>query len=174
MTVTMLLLVLLGAMFLRGFREVIAIAVVIVGIYLAAQSDRARQRPQLLGLSSGQVRGLVHATSRPAIGTRTEGGTGWLAVAVACLLFFPKLALGLSGFETGVAVMPLVKGDAGDDPHRPMGRIRNTRKLLATAALIMSCMLLGSSVVTTMLISPEALVTEGRGCQPCAGVHRPR
>ena len=49
----------------------------------------------------------------------------------ACLLFFPKLALGLSGFETGVAVMPLVKGDPDDDPHKPAGRIRNTQKLLA-------------------------------------------
>ena len=53
---------------------------------------------------------------------------------MACILLFPKLALGLSGFETGVAVMPLVKGDPDDDPHKPLGRIRNTRKLLATAA----------------------------------------
>ena len=61
------------------------------------------------------------------------------------LLVFPKLALGLSGFETGVAVMPLVKSP---------NRISNTRKMLATAALIMSVMLIGSSFATSVLI-PE-------------------
>jgi hypothetical protein len=89
-------------------------------------------------------------------------GSGLWAAVLTCLIFFPKLALGLSGFETGVAVMPLVRGEHGDDPHRPHGRIRNTRKLLATAALIMSCMLLGSSIVTAMLITPKALLTEGQ------------
>ena len=65
---------------------------------------------------------------------------------------FPALALGLSGFETGVVVMPLVKGDAADTVAEPTGRIRNARKLLTTAALIMSVMLMGSAIVTTFLI----------------------
>jgi hypothetical protein len=64
----------------------------------------------------------------------------------ACAGRFPKLALGLSGFETGVVVMPLIK-----NPNR----ITNTRKLLATAAIIMSFMLIASSIVTTVLIPAE-------------------
>jgi hypothetical protein len=73
------------------------------------------------------------------------------------LLVFPKLALGLSGFETGVAVMAQIRGAAGDTERRPAGRIRGTRKLLTTAALVMSVFLLTSSVVTTLLIPPDAL-----------------
>jgi hypothetical protein len=80
---------------------------------------------------------------------------------IAALLVFPRLALGLSGFETGVSVMPLIDGgDAGNEknPRKgvlPLGRIRNTRKLLISAAAIMSVMLILSSFVTTLLIGPR-------------------
>jgi hypothetical protein len=74
---------------------------------------------------------------------------------------YPKLALGLSGFETGVAVMPLVNGDPSDTAQRPEGRIRNTKKLLRTAALIMSVGLMGSSLVTTLLIPPQEFAQGG-------------
>ena len=80
----------------------------------------------------------------------------WTKMIGVALVLFPHLALGLSGFETGVAVMPLVSGDPGDNPKHPEGRIRNARKLLTTAALIMSVMLVGSSIVTTTLIPAEA------------------
>src|SRR3712207_3375255 len=79
----------------------------------------------------------------------------------AALFLFPKLALGLSGFETGVVVMPLVEGDPTDTPEHPEGRIRNTRTLLTTAAAIMSVLLLSSSVVTTLLIPHEEFEPEG-------------
>jgi hypothetical protein len=77
-------------------------------------------------------------------------------VAVS-LLLFPKLALGLSGFETGVAVAAHVRGDPNDNPKEPKGRIANTRKLLLTAAAIMSVYLLGSSIVVSTLIEPSEI-----------------
>lgn len=161
MVVTMSLLVLLGAMFLRGFREVIVIAVLIVAVYLALNVIVIGSGLWYLAFH-GEEFGDWYRDVQAGNWYFEHEGSGWLSVIAACILFFPKLALGLSGFETGVAVMPLVKGEEDDDPHKPRGRIRNTRKLLALAAIIMSCMLLGSSTVITTLISPEALVTEGQ------------
>ena len=51
--------------------------------------------------------------------------------------------------------MPLVHGDPDDDPEHPAGRIRNTRKMLLVAALIMSFYLLTTSFVTSVLISTQ-------------------
>ena len=105
------------------------------------------------------VRGFIEVARHPhafpnwtaALSARGD----WTAVLIASALIFPRLALGLSGFETGVSVMPLIAGsEPNEDP--PQGRIRNTRKLLASAALIMSVMLLASSFVVTLLIPPEA------------------
>lgn len=165
--ITMFLLVLLGGMFMRGFREVIYIAVTLVGIYLVLNVIIIFScifyvlfyEPQLISSWWNHVvSGDWHVehvplydVSQPA-STRPAPTLG--LIAAVCLLIFPKLALGLSGFETGVAVMPLVEGDSDDDPQRPAGRIRNTRKLLLTAAVIMSVLLLGSSFVVSTLIDP--------------------
>ena len=151
--VTLVLLALLGAMFLKGFQEAIGLAVGIVAIYLGLNAvvlavgfyEVARQ-PDLV--ANWQAR-LFAAHGDP------------LAMFLVAALLFPKLALGLSGFETGVAVMPLVKGDPTDTLEAPRGRIRNARKLLLSAALIMSGYLVGSSVVTTVLIPPEAFQKGG-------------
>lgn len=77
------------------------------------------------------------------------------------LLVFPKLALGVSGFETGVSVMPLVRGDEGDDPKHPEGRVRDTRKLLTSAALVMSFYLVTTSFVTVVLIPEQEFESGG-------------
>ncbi|HZZ27789.1 MAG TPA: hypothetical protein VFE46_07240 [Pirellulales bacterium] len=170
MMVTMLLLVLLGASFLRGFREVIGLAVVIVGVYLTLNAIvigsglvyLLAHPARLEGWWQNVCDGNWHIKHLPAL----VSGTSLGSIAAICLLIFPKLALGLSGFETGVAVMPLIQGDKDDDPQNPLGRIRNTRKLMVTAALLMSVLLLSSSIVTATLIDPSLLgeggVAQGR------------
>ena len=150
--ITLVLLALLGGVFLKGFKEAIGVAAAIVVVYLLLN---------VVVIGSGLLEILQHPEHvsrwRGALAT-THGNP--LMMAAAALLVFPKLALGLSGFETGVAVMPLVKGDPDDDHERPAGRIRNTKRMLRTAALIMSVMLIGSSLVTTMLV-PAAAFLEG-------------
>jgi hypothetical protein len=111
------------------------------------------------------IRGLMEISTHPLVlpswTTALWGHGNWTSIAIASGLIFPKLALGLSGFETGVSVMPLIRGSRKDVPDAPPeGRIRNTQKLLAAAALIMSVMLMLSSFVTTLLI-PESAYREG-------------
>jgi hypothetical protein len=152
--VTSLLLVALGGVFLKGFKEAIGIAVSIVALYLVLNAVVvARALGELMG-HGDLLRAWWH-------GVMTDHGSPWAALGIS-LLLFPKLALGLSGFETGVAVMPLVRGREDDGPARPAGRIRNTRKLLAAAALIMSVALIASSLVTTILIPADEFKFGGK------------
>jgi len=146
--ITLFLLALLGAVFLRGFTEAIGVAVVLVATYL------------VLNVVVIAV-AMAHIVSAPAVVSDwrtalvTQHGNP-LAIVALSLLVFPKLALGMSGFETGVAVMTHVRGDPGETEEDPRGRIRGTKRLLATAAATMSVFLLFSSVVTTFLIpAPE-------------------
>jgi hypothetical protein len=151
---TILLLTLLSAVFLKGFREAIGFAVFIVVIYLALN---------VIVIGWGLLEVAHHPEYLPRWRdglTATHGSPAMMVLAA--LIVFPKLALGLSGFETGVAVMPLVQGDPDDDGERPKGRIRNAKKLLRTAALIMSVMLIGSSIITTLLIPPEEFEEDGK------------
>lgn len=144
--VTLVLLALLAAVFLRGFKEAIGVAVALVVLFL--------------GLNAVVVAvTIVGVFTHPlAVGDWwttlwTSHGDPLMAVAIA-LIVFPKLALGLSGFETGVAVMPQVRGDENDTEDRPSGRIRGTRRMLTTAAVIMSSFLITTSFITVVLI-PE-------------------
>src|SRR5215203_3169996 len=106
--VTLFLITALGAVFLRGFKEAIGIAVFLVLIYLALN---------LTVVTVGFYEIATHANvvwnwKQVLFGNYSNP----LLMIGAALLVFPKLALGLSGFETGVVVMPLVKGNPIDGP----------------------------------------------------------
>ncbi|MGI8858667.1 MAG: amino acid transporter [Rubrobacteraceae bacterium] len=151
--ITLVLLAVLGAVFLRGFNEVIGIAVVVVAVFLVSNL-------------------VVVGAGFHEIFTHPEVVSNWqerlfatapnpLSMLGQSLVVFPLLALGLSGFETGVSMMPLVRGEPGDTPERPRARIQRTHKMLATAAIIMSFYLLTTSFVTTVLIPEEAFGPNG-------------
>ena len=151
--VTLALLLGLGGVFLKGFKEAIGVAVAIVATYLLLNVV-------VVGLALERVvsHPAVLATWRSAL--LAQHSSPMVIIGLSFLLF-PKLALGLSGFETGVMVMPLVKGGGADEARAVQGRIDNTKKLLRTAAIIMSVMLLGSSLTTATLIPPEAFQRGG-------------
>jgi len=151
--VTLLLIALLGAVFLRGFNEAIGIAVALVGVYLTLNLV-------VVGAGLAAIARQPHVV-RAWRDTLTHTYGSPLPLIGLAVLLFPKLALGLSGFETGVLVMPLVRGDPTDDPAHPLGRIRNGRRLLTAAAVIMSLFLFASSIVTTLLIPQAAFRTGG-------------
>jgi hypothetical protein len=155
--ITLALLSALAAVFLRGFKEAIGVATAAAVPYLLLNVV-------VLGRGAWEI--FTHPTLlgdwRAALAVKGDFGV----VMAGALLVFPKLALGLSGFETGVSVMPLIDGGKADEGYKPRtgaaprGRIANTRKLLMTAALIMSVMLIASSFVTTLLV-PEADYRDG-------------
>lgn len=149
--VTAILIAILGAIFLAGFREAIGVSVAVVTLYLVLNTIVLFE-------------GLHHVVLAPQLFSEwreklfVQHASPWVMLGMS-LILFPKLALGMSGFETGVAVMPLVKSD-NKDGNEIEGRVKNTGKLLVTAAVIMSLFLLASSLTTTLLI-PEKAFLEG-------------
>ncbi len=144
--VTVVLLLILGFVFLLGFSEAVVVAIPLVGLFLLVNAAVV-------------VAGVVHIVNDPSVvgdWTNRLGeahGTVLDAVRTAAIAF-PLLVLGLSGFETGVSMMPLVASSGATPEQRLASRIRNTKKLLTTAALIMSVYLIGTSFITTVLIPP--------------------
>lgn len=90
-----------------------------------------------------------------------QGGLGAGSLLALALAVFPHMALGLSGFELSMAVAPLVKGAPSDADRNPAGRIRNMRKLLVTAAVIMAVGLVTSISLATILVPAEAYLPRG-------------
>ena len=144
MAVTIVMLLILGGVFLKGFREAIGLSVMLVVFYMLCNTVVIfKGCEELIQFPSSLDAWIVNLfASYKSIFTMI--GTS--------MILFPKLALGMSGFETGVAVMPLIQGDQDDNPEYPVGRIRNTRKLLLMAAVLMATYLMFSAVITTVLI----------------------
>jgi hypothetical protein len=169
--ITLIFILFLGFIFLKGFQEAIGLAVVLVAVYLVLNAVTIAVAMQKIVIHPSLI-----TDWQQHLWSTYHNPVQMLLVAA---LLFPKLALGLSGFETGVAVMPLVEGNAPtthpihpehapeperepDNRHDPnWGRITNTRKLLTTAAAIMSVFLIASSFVTTLLIPAAAFQAGG-------------
>jgi hypothetical protein len=149
----------------KGFnRKVMVLAVPLVVLYLVLNAVIVGGGLVYLADSPEQVARWWEQIQQGDWQTepRDWAGTGAFSLLLLCLIFLPHLALGLSGFEMSMIVMPQVKGDPHDDPEHPPGRVRNTRKVLIVAAVIMSVYLLGSVLVTTLLIPPEEFAEGGR------------
>ncbi|KRF30942.1 hypothetical protein [Yonghaparkia sp. Soil809] len=150
--ITIVLLLILGGVFLLGFREAVIVAIPVVAVFLLVNAVVI-------------AAGLQQVVLEPRFGELWAASLaisdGWSDVALPALLAFPLLVLGLSGFETGVSMMPLVSAEGANADHRRRARIRNTRKLLTAAAVIMSAYLITSSIVTTLLIPAEEFQAGG-------------
>ncbi|MET7804950.1 APC family permease [Micromonospora chersina] len=150
--VTVVLLLVLGGVFLLGFSEAVQVAIPLVAVFLALNAVIVVAGLAEIAADPGSLSGWTDRLTE-------VGGAG--DVLATSVLAFPLLVLGLSGFETGVSMMPLVKGGDGDAERRLAVRIRNTRKLLTTAALIMSVYLIATTFVTTVLIPADAFEPGG-------------
>lgn len=145
----------------RGFnRNVMILAVPLVTVYLVLNGmllygglRYALDHPELIQNWIDRVTSGEWGHVKPM-----HASYGWWGLLGVSLLFLPNLALGLSGFEMSMILMPQVKGKAGQQP--PSRRIFNTRLVLITAALIMSVYLLGSTLLTCLFI-PESAIHDG-------------
>ncbi|USX51157.1 amino acid transporter [Lentzea sp. HUAS12] len=150
---TIVLLLVLGGVFLMGFSEAVGVAIPLVAVFLTLNAVVV-------------VVGLVDVFATPdaldrwvsALGAH---GDGFFGVVGPAVLAFPLLVLGLSGFETGVSMMPLVEASGKTPEERLESRVRNTRKLLTTAALIMSVYLVATSFISTVLVPQEKFEAGG-------------
>jgi hypothetical protein len=145
--ITVVLLLILGGVFLLGFSEAVGVAIPLVAVFLALNAVIVVVGLREVFLHPDLLRAWTDSL--------TSGGGGFFDIAGPAVLAFPLLVLGLSGFETGVSMMPLIAAEGETPEERMRSRLRNTRKLLTTAAVIMSGYLITTSIVTTVLIPRE-------------------
>jgi hypothetical protein len=151
-TLTVVLLLVLCGVFLLGFSEAVVVAIPLVVVFLALNTA-------IVVVGIGKVLTDSAAFDRWT-DALTANGSGFGDVLGPAVVAFPLLVLGMSGFETGVSMMPLIAAEGADAEQRLAARIRNTRKLLTVAALVMSVYLIATSFITTVLI-PAAEFEEG-------------
>ncbi|MGW4943739.1 amino acid transporter [Actinoplanes sp. NPDC004185] len=152
--ITIVLLLILGFVFLLGFSEAVKVAIPLVVVFLGLNAVIT-----VVGLVDVFTTAGALSAWVDALGAH---GTGFFDLLGPSVLAFPALVLGLSGFETGVSMMPLIAASGESAADRMRSRVRNTRKLLTTAALIMSVYLIATSFVTTVLIPPAEFEAGGQ------------
>ena len=151
--VSLILILFLGYVFFMGLREAIVLSIFITLPFLCLTSIvvikcllEIIQTPNVMHLWLGNPVFQLDYTS----------------LFFITVFAFPKLALGLSGFETGVSVMPLIENTPEKNSSNPMqGRIKGTSKLLIVSALIMSVYLILSSFATSVLLHRSQVVDGG-------------
>jgi hypothetical protein len=151
--ITIVLLLILGGVFLLGFSEAVTVAIPLVALYLLLNAVVVVIGLVKVFTTAGALTHWTHALS---------AGGGFGSVIGPSVLAFPLLVLGLSGFETGVSMMPLIAAHGADAEQRMRSRLRNTRKLLTYAAVIMSVYLISTSFVTTVLIPAKQFQPGGQ------------
>ena len=140
----------LGAVFLFGFGEAINVSLWLVVLYLGVNV-----------FSLTRILSELFAAPQMISGWFTKLNSDYPSLwdmYVRSFLAFPQLALGLSGFETGVAVMTHIRTKVENDLEM---RIKNTRMLLVWVAVIMSMFLLAGNLAATIMIPPELFAEHG-------------
>ncbi len=152
--ITIVLLLVLGGVFLLGFSEAVGVAIPLVAVFLVLNAV-------IVGVGVVEVVTSPDALSAWTSALTARGG-GLSGIIWPAIVAFPLLVLGLSGFETGVSMLPLVAADGATPEERLRSRIRNGRRLLTTAALIMSVYLIATSFITSVLIPAREFEPGGR------------
>ncbi|WP_240509143.1 hypothetical protein [Streptomyces agglomeratus] len=150
---TVALLLVLGGVFLLGFSEAVSVAIPLVAVFLVLNAV-------VIAV------GLVHVFTTPGAWSAwtdalIDSGAA-SAISWVPLCWRSAAGAGTLRVRDGVSMMPLVAADGETPEQRLRSRIRNTRRLLTTAALIMSVYLLAASFVTTVLIRTRSSSPAGR------------
>ena len=152
-SVTLFLVVMLGVVFYIGLREAITVSVIVVIPFLILNFITI-------------IFALQEVIHHPYLFDNwfhdPQFRVDYFSLFIMSAIAFPKLALGLSGFETGVSVMPLIENGVETKANAyPTVRIKNTKYLLIAAAIIMSFYLMTSSIVSSVLIKQSQVADGG-------------